>query len=244
MSDCSPATGSQDFDVFSAMDWKDGIATLPGSDLKFRINEFGALEIITDETEVDRIKKATATTTWNVPTAQEVLSRNSIPSNMEEPPSMEGILCCENCGHYGMTEEFSHGRKFCSERCTQQAKDKVSMSKKELPAYNSEEVSKYNRKKRQKPALSLKGDIKENGVMLKEEEEDIEEKPGELKMLKVTQNNQARARRKRKCDSGLLKQTLTFGGKRKNWSWASYLEEEKSVAAPTKLFREVRIIQL
>lgn len=47
------------------------------------------------------------------------------------------------------------------------------MSKKELPAYNSEEVSKYNRKKRQKPALSLKGDIKENGVMLKEEEEDI-----------------------------------------------------------------------
>ncbi|XP_062890760.1 lethal(3)malignant brain tumor-like protein 3 isoform X2 [Mobula hypostoma] len=238
MSDCSPATGSQDFDVFSAMDWKDGIATLPGSDLKFRINEFGALEIITDETEVDRIKKATATTTWSVPTAQEVLSRNSVPSNMEEPPSMEGILCCENCGHYGMTEEFNHGSKFCSEKCTQQAKEKVSVLKKEPPTCNSEEVSKYNRKKRQKPALSLKGDIKENGEMLKEEEEDIEEKPGELKMLKVTQNNQARARRKRKCDSGLLKQTLTFGGKRKTWCWASYLDEEKAVAAPTKLFRE------
>ncbi|XP_072913399.1 lethal(3)malignant brain tumor-like protein 3 isoform X1 [Hemitrygon akajei] len=238
MSDCSPATGSQDFDVFSAMDWKDGIATLPGSDLKFRINEFGALEIITDETEVDRIKKATATTTWSVPTAQEVLSRNSVPSNMEEPPSMEGILCCENCGHYGMTEEFSHGSKFCSEKCTQQAKEKVSVLKKEPPTCNSEEVSKYNRKKRQKPALSLKGDIKENGEMLKEEEEDIEEKAGELKMLKVTQNNQTRARRKRKCDSGLLKQTLTFGGKRKTWCWASYLDEEKAVAAPTKLFRE------
>ncbi|XP_072107639.1 lethal(3)malignant brain tumor-like protein 3 isoform X2 [Mobula birostris] len=238
MSDCSPATGSQDFDVFSAMDWKDGIATLPGSDLKFRINEFGALEIITDETEVDRIKKATATTTWSVPTAQEVLSRNSVPSNMEEPPSMEGILCCENCGHYGMTEEFNHGSKFCSEKCTQQAKEKVSVLKKEPPTCNSEEVSKYNRKKRQKPALSLKSDIKENGEMLKEEEEDIEEKPGELKMLKVTQNNQARARRKRKCDSGLLKQTLTFGGKRKTWCWASYLDEEKAVAAPTKLFRE------
>ncbi|XP_069743098.1 lethal(3)malignant brain tumor-like protein 3 isoform X3 [Narcine bancroftii] len=232
VSDCSPATGSQDFDVFSAMDWKDGIATLPGSDLKFRINEFGALEIITDE--VDRIKKATATTTWSVPTAQEVLSRNS----MEEPPSMEGILCCENCGHYGMTEEFSHGSKFCSEKCMHQAKEKVSMSKKELLMCNIDEVSKYNRKKRQKPALSLKGDIKENGEMLKEEEEDIDEKPGELKMLKVTQNSQARARRKRKCDAGLLKQTLIFGGKRKTWCWASYLEEEKAVAAPTKLFRE------
>lgn len=30
-----PSSGSgQDFDVFSVMDWKDGIGTLPGSDLK------------------------------------------------------------------------------------------------------------------------------------------------------------------------------------------------------------------
>ncbi|XP_067881241.1 lethal(3)malignant brain tumor-like protein 3 isoform X2 [Heterodontus francisci] len=238
VSDCTPAAGSQDFDVFSAMDWKDGIATLPGSDLKFRVNEFDALEIITDETEVERIKKATATTTWSVPTAQEALSRNPIPSNTEEPPSMDGILCCENCGHYGTTEEFRHGSKFCSERCMQQAKEKVSMLRKEPSTCNNEEVFKGNRKKRQKPASTTRGDIKENGEVLKEEEEDIEEKQGELKMLKVPQNNHVRARRKRKGDSGLLKQTLTFGGKRKAWCWASYLEEEKAVVAPTKLFKE------
>ncbi|XP_067840658.1 lethal(3)malignant brain tumor-like protein 3 isoform X2 [Heptranchias perlo] len=238
VSDCAPATGSQDFDVFSAMDWKDGIATLPGSNLKFRINEFAALEIITDETEVERIKKATATTTWSVPTAQEVLSRNPIPLNTEEPPSMDGILCCENCGHYGTTEEFSRGSKFCSEKCMQQAKENESMLRKEPPTRNNEDISKCNRKKRQKLASTTKGDIKENGEVLKEELEDIEEKQGELKMLKVTQNNYVRARRKRKCDSGLLKQTLTFGGKRKAWCWASYLEEEKAVVAPTKLFKE------
>uniref|UniRef100_A0A4W3I4R9 L3MBTL histone methyl-lysine binding protein 3 n=1 Tax=Callorhinchus milii TaxID=7868 RepID=A0A4W3I4R9_CALMI len=139
----------QDFDVFSAMDWKDGIATLPGSDLKFRINEFGALEIITDEAEVERIKKASATKTWNVPIVHEVLAGNSAPTlTTEEAPSMDGILCCENCGHYGTPEEFSHKGKFC-------------------------------------------------GV-----------------------------------------KSLTFDGKRKVWCWASYLEEEKATAAPTKLFKE------
>lgn len=38
---------------------------------QFRVNEFGALEVITDETEMENVKKATATTTWMVPTAQE-----------------------------------------------------------------------------------------------------------------------------------------------------------------------------
>lgn len=40
-------------------------------DCQFRVNEFGALEVITDESEMDSVKKATATTTWMVPTAQE-----------------------------------------------------------------------------------------------------------------------------------------------------------------------------
>ncbi|XP_048453000.1 lethal(3)malignant brain tumor-like protein 3 [Rhincodon typus] len=238
VSDCGSAADNQDFDVFSAMDWKDGIATLPGSNLKFRVNEFDALEIITDETEVEKIKKATATTTWNVPTAQEALSRNPIPTYPEEPPSMDGILCCENCGHYGTTEEFGHRSKFCSETCMQQAREKISVLRKEPSTCNNEEVARGNRKKRQKPVSATRGDIKENGEMLKEEEDDIEEKQGELKVLKITQNNHVRARRKRKGDSGLLKQTLTFGGKRKAWCWASYLEEEKAVVAPTKLFKE------
>jgi len=41
------------------------------------VNEFGALEVITDETEMESVKKATATTTWMVPTAQEGQLRGS-----------------------------------------------------------------------------------------------------------------------------------------------------------------------
>lgn len=71
MTESASSASGQEFDVFSVMDWKDGVGTLPGSDLKFRVNEFGALEVITDDTEMDSVKKATATTTWMVPTAQE-----------------------------------------------------------------------------------------------------------------------------------------------------------------------------
>lgn len=45
--------------------------------LQFRVNEFGALEVITDESEMESVKKATATTTWMVPTAQEGQLRSS-----------------------------------------------------------------------------------------------------------------------------------------------------------------------
>uniref|UniRef100_A0A673JI44 Lethal(3)malignant brain tumor-like protein 4 n=1 Tax=Sinocyclocheilus rhinocerous TaxID=307959 RepID=A0A673JI44_9TELE len=41
-------TTGADFDMMSALDWKDGIATLPGSDIRFRMTEFGTLEIVTE----------------------------------------------------------------------------------------------------------------------------------------------------------------------------------------------------
>ncbi|XP_023234831.1 lethal(3)malignant brain tumor-like protein 1 [Centruroides sculpturatus] len=44
---------STDYDPIKAMEWKDGIATLPGSDLKFKLSEFGTLEVITDEHDVN-----------------------------------------------------------------------------------------------------------------------------------------------------------------------------------------------
>uniref|UniRef100_S4RBD1 L3MBTL histone methyl-lysine binding protein 1b n=1 Tax=Petromyzon marinus TaxID=7757 RepID=S4RBD1_PETMA len=40
------SSSSQDFDVISAMEWTNGIATLPGSSIKFCMNEIGALEVL------------------------------------------------------------------------------------------------------------------------------------------------------------------------------------------------------
>uniref|UniRef100_A0A8D0GUH7 L3MBTL histone methyl-lysine binding protein 3 n=1 Tax=Sphenodon punctatus TaxID=8508 RepID=A0A8D0GUH7_SPHPU len=163
MNEPASSGSGQEFDVFSAMDWKDGIVTLPGSDLKFRVNEFGALEVITDETEMESVKKATATTTWMV----WVCAGNAHPS----PPIpggvyMDGLIFCENCYHYGTIEEFVPGGKFCSQKCAHQIKHKEPKEDKDVSECNGEEYSKSTRKRKIK--LPLKGESMEDGEEKKE----------------------------------------------------------------------------
>uniref|UniRef100_A0A4X2M899 L3MBTL histone methyl-lysine binding protein 3 n=1 Tax=Vombatus ursinus TaxID=29139 RepID=A0A4X2M899_VOMUR len=228
MNEPASSTSGQEFDVFSVMDWKDGVGTLPGSDLKFRVNEFGALEVITDETEIESVKKATATTTWMVPTAQEVFSeKTGVPFRLKETMKVEGLQFCENCYQYGTVDEFLSGGKFCSQKCARQNKDKEQKEEKDLGEDNEEDDSKCSRKRKAK--LPLRVEPKEDG----EEREDENENKHDGRILRGSQ----RARRKRRNDSTVLKQSLPPKGK-KAWCWASYLEEEKAIAVPTKLFKE------
>ncbi|KAM5228437.1 lethal(3)malignant brain tumor-like protein 3 isoform 2-T2 [Ctenodactylus gundi] len=228
MTESASSTSGQEFDVFSVMDWKDGVGTLPGSDLKFRVNEFGALEVITDESEMENVKKATATTTWMVPTAQEVFSeKTGLPFRLKEPGKVDGLQLCETCCQYGDVDECHSGGNFCSQNCARHVKDKDQKEERDVGEDNEEEDSKCSRKK--KPKLSLKADSKEDG---EERDEEMENKQ-DGRILRGSQ----RARRKRRGDSAVLKQGLSPKGK-KAWCWASYLEEEKAVAVPTKLFKE------
>ncbi|XP_012592041.1 lethal(3)malignant brain tumor-like protein 3 isoform X4 [Microcebus murinus] len=229
MTESASSTSGQEFDVFSVMDWKDGVGTLPGSDLKFRVNEFGALEVITDESEMENVKKATATTTWMVPTAQEVFSeKTGMPFRLKDPMKVEGLQFCENCCQYGTVDECLSGGNYCSQNCARHVKDnRDQKEERDIGEDNEEEDPKCSRKK--KPKLSVKADPKEDG----EERDDEMENKQDGRILRGSQ----RARRKRRGDSAVLKQGLPPKGK-KAWCWASYLEEEKAVAVPAKLFKE------
>ncbi|XP_047715513.1 lethal(3)malignant brain tumor-like protein 3 isoform X4 [Prionailurus viverrinus] len=228
MTESASSTSGQEFDVFSVMDWKDGVGTLPGSDLKFRVNEFGALEVITDESEMENVKKATATTTWMVPTAQEVFSeKTGMPFRLKDPVKVEGLQFCENCCQYGNVDECLSGGTYCSQNCARHIKDKDQKEERDVGEDNEEEDPKCSRKK--KPKLSLKADSKEDG---EDRDEEMENKQ-DGRILRGSQ----RARRKRRGDSTVIKQGLPPKGK-KAWCWASYLEEEKAVAVPAKLFKE------
>ncbi|NXG97151.1 LMBL3 protein, partial [Loxia leucoptera] len=253
MNESASSGNGQEFDVFSAMDWKDGIGTLPGSDLKFRVNEFGALEVITDETEMESVKKATATTTWMVPTAQEVSAchkiqsfhkqphhavtepwntfseKTGIPTRLKETAKVDGLVFCENCYRYGTIEEFVPEGKFCSQKCAQQVKNKEPKEENPSMECNGEDDSKGIRKRKAK--VPLREESRDNGEK-KENPDEIEDKP-EGRILRVSQ----RARRKRKGEITVLKQTVPSKG-RQAWCWASYLEEERAIAVPTKLFKE------
>ncbi|EFB30249.1 hypothetical protein PANDA_012523, partial [Ailuropoda melanoleuca] len=253
MTESASSASGQEFDVFSVMDWKDGVGTLPGSDLKFRVNEFGALEVITDESEMENVKKATATTTWMVPTAQEAPTsppssrpvfppaywtsppgcptvfseKTGMPFRLKDPVKVEGLQFCENCCQYGNVDECPSGGNYCSQNCARHIKDKDQKEERDVGEDNEEEDPKCSRKK--KPKLSLKADSKEDG----EERDDEMENKQDGRILRGSQ----RARRKRRGDSAVLKQGLPPKGK-KAWCWASYLEEEKAVAVPAKLFKE------
>uniref|UniRef100_A0A8C2AH05 L3MBTL histone methyl-lysine binding protein 3 n=1 Tax=Cyprinus carpio TaxID=7962 RepID=A0A8C2AH05_CYPCA len=164
-----PSTAAPEFDVYGAMDWKDGVGTLPGSELKFRVNEFGVLEVITDEMEEERGKKAHATTTWSVPTAQEGKHNHTLMFRFRTAPSL--------CLQFYTT---SHRLKL------------------ETGDFHLIVLIKCRR-----PARGA-----------------------------------TRGRRKRRGDAALLRYTVPYGGKKKAWCWASYLEQERAVAAPSKLFKE------
>lgn len=254
MTESASSTSGQEFDVFSVMDWKDGVGTLPGSDLKFRVNEFGALEVITDESEMENVKKATATTTWMVPTAQEAPTsppssrpvfppaywtsppgcptvfseKTGMPFRLKESVKAEGLPFCESCCQYGNVDDCLSGGNYGSQNCTRHIKDnRDQKEERDLGEDNEEEDPKCSRKK--KPKLSLKADSKEDA----EERDDEMENKQDGRILRGSQ----RARRKRRGDSAVLKQGLPPKGK-KAWCWASYLEEEKAVAVPAKLFKE------
>ncbi|XP_040454664.1 lethal(3)malignant brain tumor-like protein 3 isoform X2 [Falco naumanni] len=94
---------------------------------------------------------------------------------------------------------------------------------------NGEDDSKGIRKRKAK--LPLKEESRDDGEK-KENPDEIEDKP-EGRILRVSQ----RARRKRKGEITVLKQNVPSKG-RQAWCWASYLEEEKAIAVPTKLFKE------
>ncbi|XP_054852140.1 lethal(3)malignant brain tumor-like protein 3 [Eublepharis macularius] len=228
MNESASSVSGQDFDVFSVMDWKDGIGTLPGSDLKFRVNEFGALEVITDETEMESVKKATATTTWMVPTAQEAfLEKTEISLNLKETAKADGSNFCENCSHSGFMEEFVTGEKLCKQKCSHQIKNREQKEDKEVSEFNGEDYSKGGLKRKAKSPP--KGEC----VQDREEKKEKEIEKPEGRILRVSQ----RATRKRKREMAILKQTL-MSKEKKAWSWSSYLEEEKAIAAPSKIFKE------
>nr|XP_015204015.1 PREDICTED: lethal(3)malignant brain tumor-like protein 4 isoform X2 [Lepisosteus oculatus]XP_015204016.1 PREDICTED: lethal(3)malignant brain tumor-like protein 4 isoform X2 [Lepisosteus oculatus]XP_015204017.1 PREDICTED: lethal(3)malignant brain tumor-like protein 4 isoform X2 [Lepisosteus oculatus]XP_015204018.1 PREDICTED: lethal(3)malignant brain tumor-like protein 4 isoform X2 [Lepisosteus oculatus]XP_015204019.1 PREDICTED: lethal(3)malignant brain tumor-like protein 4 isoform X2 [Lepisos len=231
----TPTSGG-DFDMMSALDWKDGIATLPESNIRFRMNEFGALEIVTD-LEMQAVQgaalatepqnpslansptpppeAATETMTSAEPEGAELLSQA-----LEEAPSVV-VVSCGYCGISGSQDSFIQG-KFCSPACAQPSSCRASPVEQRdrggasgNPGNESDRLGKRVRRKRKLYMDS--GD---------EDEENPEEEEEKSKAGK--------GRRAAKQ----ARQVMTQPAKKKVWSWHTYLEEEKAVAAPVKLFKE------
>ncbi|XP_064183816.1 lethal(3)malignant brain tumor-like protein 4 isoform X3 [Anguilla rostrata] len=304
----APSSGG-DFDMMDALDWKDGIASLPGSDIRFRMTEFGTLEIVT-EVEADASLPSTEILTPQnqdpcashspTPPPETVdpgLSQASGPEDgpltpvpelepqcsvaLEEAPSVEvlsveapsveapsvevlsveapsveapsvevlsveapsvevlsveapsvevlsveapsvEVLSCGSCGLPGSQEAFLLG-KFCSPACVQPTSGRSTPGDQRergratpVPAAEGDRLGKRVRKKRKLYMDSADDD-----------DENVEEE--EKEKAKVCKGRRA---------AKLARLVTAPPPKKKAWSWATYLEEERAIAAPVKLFRE------
>ncbi|KAG9328941.1 hypothetical protein JZ751_009152 [Albula glossodonta] len=241
----APSSGG-DFDMMSALDWKDGIATLPGSDIRFRMTEFGTLEIVTD-LEMDAVQPsndAMATTpqdpsashsptpppetmdpdvphpsdSQDPPPAPMLLSQAAVA--LEEAPSVE-VVSCGSCGVSGTQESFLQG-KFCSPGCVQ-------------PSSGRSTPGDHRAGGRATPVLVAEGDrlgkrVRKKRKMYMDSGDEDDENPEE----EEEKSKACKGRRAAK----LARLVTAPPPKRKAWSWQSYLEEERAAAAPVKLFRE------
>uniref|UniRef100_G3P3I1 L3MBTL histone methyl-lysine binding protein 1b n=1 Tax=Gasterosteus aculeatus aculeatus TaxID=481459 RepID=G3P3I1_GASAC len=242
MTDTPPRDGPSqgaEFDMMGALDWKDGIATLPGSDIRFRMTEFGTLEIVTDleakgqKAEPETLDPAQSHTPTPPPEGQSQTSKATAPApaNQSQPGSSQSkgmtvgsnadaaqngeLSRCRACDGRVPPGALFQG-KFCSSVCAQPSSGRSSPGEaRESQAADGERLGKRVRKKRKMYMDS--GD----------EEEDNQEEPEEKAKT-------AKGRRGAK----IAKLVTGPANKKRAWSWPSYLEEEKAIAAPAKLFKE------
>ncbi|XP_038665648.1 lethal(3)malignant brain tumor-like protein 1 isoform X4 [Scyliorhinus canicula] len=225
----SNAANVQDFDIYSAMEWKNGVGTLPGSNLKFQMNEFGTLEIITTEEQDGEPNAQIAAghaakrkhAYSDVSNAREGITEGGCTNDFAH---MEGICCCENCGRYGAMEEFNQRDCFCGTNCQQQYKDKQPIVDHAPVKQNAGTLLKCPKRQKRKEEVQDDGKMK-------------------IKMSAVLTNHSSiKNNRLSDPDSKFSKQATPLTGKKKAWSWIQYLEEEKALAAPPKLFKEFQLV--
>uniref|UniRef100_A0A3B5QPH1 L3MBTL histone methyl-lysine binding protein 1b n=1 Tax=Xiphophorus maculatus TaxID=8083 RepID=A0A3B5QPH1_XIPMA len=229
MTDTPPSDGPSqgaEFDMMGALDWKDGIATLPGSDIRFRMTEFGTLEIVTDvevkgqEAEANRetLNPVPSHTPTPPPEVQSQASTATALVNRSKPGSSQAkatsgtdpgpngeLLRCRSCGGPVSRNALIEG-KYCSS-CVQPSSGSQ--------AVEGERLGKRVRKKRK--IYMDSGD----------EEDDNQEEPEEK--AKSTKGRRG---------AKMAKLVPATPNKKRAWSWPAYLEEGRTIAAPVKLFKE------
>ncbi|GFU44538.1 lethal(3)malignant brain tumor-like protein 3 [Trichonephila clavipes] len=201
-----------DFDPIKAMVWKDGVGELPGSDLKFKVTEFGTLELIGPDDVPNTARAVRDESTATVEDGStEKNSIEKVSQNGAKDPNMSEELCrCENCDCFGLKIEFCKSGRFCSQSCVS------AYANKRNTTWLKRGISKEKIKRKKLKTEQME----ENGVK-NEGEEDIRSEEMESEELPE-----------------LKKEERIPKPKKKEFFWDEYLKQENAIAAPVKLFKE------
>ncbi|XP_066998743.2 lethal(3)malignant brain tumor-like protein 3 [Anabrus simplex] len=222
-------TEVKEFDPMEVLDWKDGIGSLPGSDLKFCMNEFGMMEMV----EHSNDSKHTSENTEKVKEIEDMRIQRSAENNVSEIRETviqsaveEGervdisdqIFRCESCGVYGTGSEFIKTR-FCSHMC-----EKVGMKKKAQEMKKQRDLLRLKQVRKMKRARQLELQQK-----VHEESQQSPVVPAPTSSFSEEDENGQ--------DASKTKVPAWQMGK-KGFSWTKYLEHCKAKGAPVKLFKD------
>ncbi|XP_012282792.1 lethal(3)malignant brain tumor-like protein 3 isoform X2 [Orussus abietinus] len=222
------------FDATKALDWKDGVGTLPGSTLKFRVNEFGLMEVVDEDENNKQDKDSNIGDKENVCLTQKspksCSTTTSSDKKMEDRKSRaaseDTIYRCEHCGCHGLAAEFDSPIS-CSRQCTE------IIETKKLNLIRKEKELKDLRAKRKRKRLLQEQQVKETEGKV---DEKIQEKPKSEtdEDTKDTCITTVEEESQEECSEAKYPwQTGKLG-----FSWAKYLEHCKAKAAPVKLFKD------
>lgn len=188
-------SSEEDNGIRNLLKWKDGIGILPGSKIKFHTNEFGLIEMLLDE-EIDKAK---------------------VIKTEDEKPTGNEIICCKECGTYGMPSEFV-SEMFCSKNC------KLTAMKLETKRAYMQEV----KAKRKKKKMAL---------MQKQKNEEFSKITEDTQSLNAgTQSDDDNNSNDMLQDNKVHNYPWQSG--KKGFSWSKYLDHVKGKAAPVKLFKD------
>ncbi|XP_017878427.1 lethal(3)malignant brain tumor-like protein 3 isoform X2 [Ceratina calcarata] len=224
------------FDAAKVLDWKDGVGTLPGSTLKFCMNEFGIMEVV-DEDENNKQSKDSIGDKENVCSTQNSSKSSPMTDNNANTEKKsddrkprttpaDTMYHCQGCGCYGLAAEFESPIS-CGPSCTE------IIQAKRQPAMRKDKDLKDLRAKRKRKRL-----LQEQQQPQPKELEDMpEEKPQPEKVKSETDEDTKESITTMDEESQDKDATESKTGKL-GFSWSKYLEHCKAKAAPVKLFKD------
>ncbi|KFP51386.1 Lethal(3)malignant brain tumor-like 1, partial [Cathartes aura] len=213
-------SGVQTCSTVRVLEWKDGVATLPGSNLRFRINEYGTLKVVSADkmppveaikeghTEKDGDSEVAPTSRDNPTVAQVSASRLSSSGRRGSQGHFQplclliGLLSLPPCRSVIVENSAS--------------------------STNATEILKPVKKRKRKDYQSPSEEEYESEQM-EEKQEERKNSAGDS----AISNPEA--------DAWNGSQHGASEEKKEGWSWASYLEEQKAVAAPLDLFQDYQV---
>ncbi|XP_028049018.1 LOW QUALITY PROTEIN: lethal(3)malignant brain tumor-like protein 1 [Monomorium pharaonis] len=226
---------NKNLDASKILDWKDGVGTLPGSNLQFRMNEFGIMEVV-DEDESNKQNKDGIGDKENVcltqnssKTSSGVVNNTNVEKKVDDKKSRsvnaDTVYHCEACGCYGLAAEFESPIS-CSPSCTE-----VIEAKKQPANRKDKDLKEVRMKKKRKRLL-------QEPQWSKEIDERSDEKAHDKIKLEMDEEKDSMTGMDDEIQGDSSESKYPWQRGKLGFSWPKYLEHCKAKAAPVKLFKD------